>query len=275
MTTTEKQAVLDKVSFPVRELSVIKAEGDMDYSDGVGKKQHIIIPNRKAIYREDTGKILALPSKKYVLVPHGEVVESVFEALDKEKIDYVPTQTQLIADGAHMYVHLQTPEVYTIGDMSDEVKMEIVIRNSYDGSTPFGMELGGSRLVCSNGMRVYRKDLSINKKHYSFNPQDIIEDFMKQVKRFKETFIPFMQTCARMEITAQEAITLIDSLQIAKKYQKATLIQWDVERKELGQNYWAFYNAITYVATHVVKSYMVRRGVEAEAYQIVNERIGT
>ena len=253
----------------------VQAVGDVDYSDGIGKQQYINIPNRKAIYREDTGKILALPSKKYNLVPHGQVVESVFSEFDKANIEYTPVQTELLGGGAHLYMHLRTPEVYTIGDKGDEVQMETIITNSYDGTSPFGMELGGNRLVCTNGMRAYRKDFSVTKKHYTFNTDDVVQKFLEQVKKFKEIFLPFLQTCAEHKITPEQAFALIEGMEIANKYKKAATERWQEESKLLGQNQWALYNALTYVASHVAKTYMVRRGIEIQAFQTINQEVNS
>lgn len=275
MTTTDKQEIIKEVSFPVTELMEIQAiqATPSPYPDGIGEEKRIPVLNRKAIYREDTGKILALPSKKYNLILHGQVVESVFNEFDKAKIEYTPVKTELLGGGAHLYMHLRTPEVYTIGDSGDAIQMETIITNSYDCSSPFGMELGGNRLICTNGMRAYRKDMLVTKKHYTFNTDEVVKKFLDQVKKFKEIFLPFLQTCAEYKVTPENAFVLIENMMLGKKYKRAATEQYHKESKLLGNNAWALYNALTYVATHVTKGYMVRRGVEIQAFRTINQLI--
>lgn len=270
--TTQKDEIIKKVSFPVRELTDIQAFEGRDHV--TGDEISIPIPNRKAIYREDTGDILALPSTKYNLIPHKQVVESVFNEFDKSGIDYSPVRCELPGNGVHLYLHLRTPETYTIGDKGDEVQMETIIRNSYDGTSPFSMEIGGNRLVCTNGMRAYRKDFGISKKHYTFNTEDIVKKFMDQVRKFKEIFLPFLQKCAQTELTPSEGIQLIEALAVANRYKKAAAEKYVEEYKTLGYNHWALYNALTYVATHMTKTYMTRRDMEIKTFQEISQRVG-
>ena len=263
-----KEQVIKAVNFSVRELTEIVAINNVGE---VG--QQIPIKSRKAIYREDNGTILAVPTKSYHLLPHSQIVETAFKAFDNAKIQYEPVKLEMPRNGAKMYLHLRSPEIYNIGDHGDEIQMETIITNSYDGSAPFGMELGGNRKICANGMRAYRKDFAVTKKHYALNTADVVDQFMMQVKKFKEVLLPFFQSCAATGLDRKEAIEFISALTIAKKYQKLAVIQWGTESKTLGANNWALYNALTYVATHLTKSYMTRRDIELRTFSAMRERM--
>lgn len=257
-----KENVLKAVHFEVEELKEISA---------TRKGKFIPIPNRKAIYRPDKEEVIALLSSEYQLLTHGKAVDIVFKGLDQEKIKYEPVKLELPRGGNKLFLHLRSPEIYTIGDHGDEVQMETIVTNSYDRSTPFGLELGGYRKICSNGMRAWRKDFAVIRKHFTFDPQEMVQQFMMQVKRFREDLLPMLQAFQELKISKKAGFELISSLVIAKKYQKAMTITW--EQSQEDRNLWQLYNAMTYITTHVIKSYLVQRKMELRAFNIVRNRL--
>lgn len=258
-----KEQVIQQVRFPVSELSYINGYNSDD-------NIQLPIPGKKAIYRTDTNEILGLVGNKYQILPHSQVVETVFESLDKEKIEYTPTKCKVIGHGEKVFLHLLLPEVHQIGELGDGIQSEIIIKNSYDGTTSFGLELGGYRLVCKNGMRAWHKDLAVTKKHYISEPILFIQQFFTRLKQFKEELVPFFNSCAQLNIKKAEGIKLIGNLAIAKKYQQDAVRIWMSEEQ---RSLWTLYNVLTYIATHSIQSYMVSRNIQLSAIQMAQMRM--
>lgn len=263
-----REEIIEQTNFPVSELPFITGslKGDPYLDDNIT----LSIPDRKAIYRSDTNQVLGLLSDKYKILPHSQVVETTFNSLDKEKIEYQPKNIELLNNGGKLFLHLLLPEVYRVGELGDDIQMEIIISNSYDGSTSFGIELGGYRLVCSNGMRAWHKDIAVTKKHYISEPQQFIQQFFMRLTQFKDEVIPFFNSCAELGIKKSEGIELISNLAIAKKYQREAAKEW---MNESEKSLWALYNVLTYVATHKVRSYMISRDLQLRAIQMAQTRL--
>jgi hypothetical protein len=257
-----KEEIIQKVNFPVGELENVFANN--------GNNVSLLIPDRKAIYRSDTNKVLGLLSNKYKILPHSQVVETIFNSLDNEKVDYQPKNIEVLNNGGKLFLHLILPEVYQVGELGDDIQMEIIASNSYDGSTSFGIELGGYRLVCSNGMRAWHKDIAIAKRHYISEPRQFIQQFFTKLKQFKDEVIPFFNSCAKLGIKKSEGVELISNLVIAEKYKRKAAQEW---MNESEKSLWSLYNVLTYVAAHIVKSYMVSRDLQLRAVQMARARL--
>lgn len=261
----DKIEVLESTNFKVEELIDIYAKNNQG--------EQIKINKKKAIYRPDLDKVVTITSPQYTVLKHNQGIEAVFNAFDSHDIAYDISKLILPSDGNRMFLHLRHPKQYTIGDLDDKVQMETIVTNSLDGSLPFGMELGCYRLICKNGMRAWRKDFAVRRRHYVFNPQEVVEQYMIQHKRFEKEFLPFFNLCTQSKISRQKGLELISALSIAKKYQKLATQLWYKDDEQTGKTLWTLYNCCTRIATHVVKSYMVQRDLEMKAFQVVRERL--
>jgi hypothetical protein len=268
-----KEQVLNQIDFEVQEMKNVRAVVD-DTSTVTGLFPNILnriefpIENRKALYRPDLNKVIALMSTNYTVLTHTRAVETIFQALDGQRIQYEPNKLELMSDGNRMFLHLRHPEIYKIGDLGDKVQMETIVTNSFDGSLSFGIELGGERLVCSNGMRAYKQDLVMRRKHYVFEPKLLIAEFINHFSKFRKEVIPFFENCLTVKLKVKDGNDLVLNLDIAQKYKKQVLQLWKKDDEGTGRNLWTWYNCMTKVATHSTDRYMVQRYLQEAAFKV-------
>lgn len=126
---------------------------------------------------------------------------------------------------------------------------EIIILNSYDGSSPLKVEVGLFRQVCSNGLCVKIHDLGEIKLRHMGTPwesaQEIIKGFIAQVPKVAN-------------VQKQLASTNLDGIQIVEFAKRAAKIRWekiteDAEFEELleavrpedeGTDLWTVFNRV-------------------------------
>lgn len=126
---------------------------------------------------------------------------------------------------------------------------EIIILNSYDGSSPLKVEVGLFRQVCSNGLCVKINDLGEIKLRHLGTPwesaQEIIKGFISQVPKVAN-------------VQKQLAATNLDGVQIIEFAKKAAKIRWekvadDAQFEELleavrpedeGSDLWTVFNRV-------------------------------
>lgn len=224
----------------------------------------------KAVVGEKSHKVYGIHSGKYQLLPHRDAVERVFDALDKGGLEYTPTRLELPKDGAKMALHLRFPQTYEV-EPGDILHLELIVQNSYDGMTAFSLEYGAWRLVCSNGMVIGKSLMKYRQEHAIgfLRADELVKDFMKKAISFKKDVLPLFRSFQKLKISKKEGLDLIESLVIAEKWKKEAAQQWMAEKERNG---WMFYNVLTYVASHIIKSYNVQRKLQAEAMRIMTAR---
>ena len=96
-------------------------------------------------------------SKRYCLVPHTEVAQSVRAALAASGVHprEMDAEAFLTVYGARMGLFVRLPRAYDFdpGD-GHPMALRLLCLNSVDGSSPLRMLLGWYRFVCANGLAV-------------------------------------------------------------------------------------------------------------------------
>lgn len=109
-----------------------------------------------------------------------------------------------VTKGRHV-VRIQTVKSYSVGNR-DDVYPELVITNSYDGSTTFKVQTGIFRLVCSNGLVIQTADFGqINLRHMG-QPADAAFDIVKQFATNLPKFQSIQQALVDRQLTDEEMI---------------------------------------------------------------------
>lgn len=139
---------------------------------------------------------------------------NVFELRD---IKYKKTQKQsALGRGIHL-VRVKMARAYVMD--GETLYPELIIKNSYDGSSALQVEMGIFRLVCTNGLVVKAKDFgSIHVRHTgtAFEAvQDMIRGMIKNLPKF-------------MEVQRAMQLTELSGIQIQEFAKKAAKIRWDV-----------------------------------------------
>jgi hypothetical protein len=99
---------------------------------------------------------VGLVSKTYNLVQHGELIERALKWIKSVPGATVPDQIDLSAtpNFERILAKFDLGEGLSISPDGKPVNLQLVCRNSVDGSTAIRARLGWYRLVCSNGMIV-------------------------------------------------------------------------------------------------------------------------
>lgn len=247
-----------KLSFPVLKSGQIK----FDTFDAKTESMiRVSIPERNVIYNPETRDIFSIVSDKYKIIPHKQVLDSVFIGLKGQ--EHTIQSLHIKDNGARFDLHIQLPESYPITPDGDVIQAQIIATNSYNGETGLHIDMGAFRLVCLNGMRIGKTAVSVHKRHYHFNYKDVSETFTKQTAYFRKEIVPFIKECAEVGITAKEGLELIAKFKFSETHKEQMENRWHTQKNKTA---WMLYNAITYVATHRVTSYAIRERMQRVAW---------
>ncbi len=223
--------------FPV-ELSDIKTNG-------------IIIPKKKAVIRTDTREPIGIVSDRYALVKHDEVVSSLRKALSKRKYE---EKMDISNNGSKMFVKYSLPEIKVPVSKGDLVSLELLARNSYDGSKSFTLSMGAFRLVCSNGMVLGNEFFSYTKKHFEKGINFLEEGFVYNV--VEEMIAYFSDTADVFKKMTSNSVKDADTLFNDKNLSLPKYLIDEAKNSYTNENdntVWGFYNSLTYSITHKMK----------------------
>lgn len=214
-------------------------------------QQHgIEVPKKRAVFREDTKQTIGVVSDKYELFKHKEVVDGFRKAL--KGIETEET-IKLSDNGAHMFLAYKFTAENVEVRKGDMVSLQLIVRNSYDGSNALKMILGAYRLVCSNGMIIGKQFMSYSQRHIGNGAgvdipllQGKISDLTAQFKEVAPAMVRLSK--AKLDpIVGSEH--LFDRKTVAlPAYLLKKAEEEYVKAKDLTR--WGWYNALTYAITH-------------------------
>lgn len=219
------QELIQKISFPVRESKVYDEYG--------------VIPDYKAIIREDTKKTLAIVSKQYKLIPHTQLIPFINFC---ENNGWQVQDFKLHNHGARLKVVLvKNTELF------DRCLPALYLKNSLDCSLRLHIETGIFRTICSNGLLVPAKffkmyHFRIFRKHigrFHLNT-DLLIKTLKQIENIYTSKIPdFLKKMNETEIKEELAKEILKR-EITKKYYQEIL--FSIYKNFLKLTLWSLYN---------------------------------
>jgi len=137
--------------------------------------------DKVALWNERDNQPLGFVSgKKYNAVPHGQVLDAFYEAVDELKLESHSTKITATPNYNRMWIDiLFEDKVIDIGDDRDDWELGVTICHGLDGMA--GLSAGSfvSRLVCSNGMRATNM-LGRESKTHRYN--DMVGWFEKAIR---------------------------------------------------------------------------------------------
>lgn len=135
-----------------------------------------------------------------------------------------------------------------------DLKLQLIVTNSFDGSASFGMKLGFFRFVCANGMIVGETLEAYRHKHNG----NILEEIDQSIERIVAQAKSLSDTIDRMKSIKLTTAQVIDFQNKAMKVRSEKLehVQYSVRRSaDMEQDLYTVYNRI--------QEDLIRGGVES------------
>ena len=239
-----REQQINESFFPIKEVPAIQYP---DSSDELNQEEYQNT-GYKFIVREDTNQVLSCMSEDYKVITNKQIMDIALPVLGKKKAELV--ECRMFADGARVQWKYRIPDVRVEVSKGDFINPEIIIKNSYDGSTEVKAFGGAYRLICSNGMVIgYAIGENRGIRHIGNNTHNdverIINSIIMQVTEiFNKDFPKLIETNIRKSHIGE----------IIKLFPET--VMKDVVNKLITSNpktYWDLLNAATFIATHKMK----------------------
>lgn len=221
------------------------------------------IPGSKCVMRTDTNEVLGVHGSRYQMVSHDTVVNSIMDAVVEADIsrDY-EMKTSIIDGGRKLRGEILFRDLTVQPAVGDFVQFRVSFFNSYDGMWSFSQAADGLRLWCLNGCTtpmgtarsVFKHTVSINVEGSASKITNGLEFFMNSKETWQEwmsvqvsdmTAEAFFKATVAKSASRQQLVTKTNEKQLEN-----LLGIWSNEKKQLGGNKWALYNALTYWSSH-------------------------
>ena len=229
---------LNESYFPVKEVPVMY--------DMVGKDESVNA-GYKLIVREDNNKILSCMTDNYKLVTNKDIMEKAEPVLKEQGA--ILSGVHMFGNGARVRYKYRFPDTKVEVEKNDFVNPEIIINNSYDGTSEVSAMGGAFRLVCSNGLVIGYSIGKEGSRHTVWNKKEEVEAIVKSV--INKTTTVFKNDFPKM---IEKAVKKKDSqklLELFPGYTMESMVQYLLNTPP--KNYWDLLNAATWVTTHVMK----------------------
>ena len=155
--------MIEQTLFPVKEVPAY-----FEHTNNNGKLSKELETGHKFIVREDTGKVLSCMSNDYKLVDNNQIINAAKPILKQHNANL--KEAVSFGDGQQTTWKWILPDVEIEISKGDMMNPEIIIKNSYDGTSQVHILSGAFRLVCSNGMII---GTTIDKYNYKHNISNI------------------------------------------------------------------------------------------------------
>ncbi len=222
----------------------------------------LVAPGHKAIVAmlPSGPTILSTVSSKYNLIPNADVVNSVEEALTDAGYNFT-TNHVVTKNGAKLYSIYNFPDLEENVDpeVGDDVNMQLVLTNSYDGSMKVGFYLGVLRLICTNGLVRMDKQFVFGQKHTNrFSMEEIIQRAKEATDYYHMNVLGFYKLLQSCPIKTSEGLKIVQDIIEKKvfpeKYENDAKELWinPANKIEARRNLWTLFNVFTNIITHKV-----------------------
>lgn len=210
------------------------------------------VPGRRALVREDNGRILNLVSDQYKVVQHRDVFQQAYEAIQRNGLTVQKETARVAMDGAYAAYHFHL-------DMQEEVKSGDVLqwviraRNSFNYEAPVELSFGAYRLICSNGMTIpaFEGADGLFRAGGRHRLGLDVEAAVSEIQHFlaaAPTIVSQFQNWTAQEITADRLEAVLGRVaEIGKRAGEAIVDRFQHEEE---QTVWSAYNAVTWYASH-------------------------
>ena len=248
--------MIEQSYFPVEEMPAVYTRNDGQM------KQHT---GHKFIVRQDTNEILSCMSNEYKMITNKQIMDKALPALENKKAELVEYES--FGNGARSQWKFRIPTIKVKIDDKDFVNPEIVIKNSYDGSTEVKAYGGAFRLVCSNGLVIgYALGQGAGIRHIGDNTEEDVEEIINkiiyQVTEIFDNDFPKLVETKVYSPHISEVIKLFPETVMRDLVNKLVISN--------PQTYWDLLNACTFIATHkMTRSHEATHRLEGKIYPMI------
>ena len=220
----------------------------------------------RALVRTDTNQILGVHGSKYKAIKHDDVVCSILDAINQSSISqYHEMKIDVLENGAKMRGTINFPDLTIEPAVGDFISFQVIFYNSYDGSWSFAQQAQGNRLWCLNGCTdaltvaktVAKHTTNVSVTASSAKIEQGLQCFLDSKERYQR-WMGIKVDDATVENFFKKTICNVPNNTSQEKWNFKQLDNlmglWNKEKRTLGSNKWALYNACTYWATHTDES---------------------
>ena len=215
------------------------------------------------IVRDDNNEVLGIVKSRYTPQPYAALWEPLVEGLEESGLDLDDAEIKwsTMNNGARMFADITLKSYNYDHIVGEKTALQMRVRNSVDGSLRYDVSAFIKRLWCSNGQARIAENTSVKFKHtISTEPEKIgqvaatwptvLEDdahlfnHMRKVPMERDTVQTFMTTNLCLTKTKTK-------VKVNDKWLGRMMGLWDTYSTQIGNNGYAFYNALTHYGTHV------------------------
>ncbi len=184
-------------------------------------------------------------SEKYVAIDSNQLVDELTK--NGFQLRQVSASKSRTAKGQMHLIRMTAPKGF--GTEEDSAYPELIIRNSYDGSSPFVVSLGLFRQVCSNGLTIKTADFGDFKTRHIGEPAKIAKQLtMEFCDKLPEVYTQYQRLTGT--IWTEEQVKEF-AMKAAKLRSTAQFTDNDIEQllastrsEDEGNTVWAVFNRV-------------------------------
>lgn len=273
---------IDEILFPVEEhpvfVSVPTKSGE----------RRLSVPDKKAIVKKNTNRVLGVVSRGYRLVTNREALDWAYQCCQTSFPETKPGEWEVKATdapstGGHCFIDLVHNsaaldfEFVPAKDRPDAFGPFIRVTNSYNGLRALAFDIGFFRKICRNGLILPESIIRFRFTHLQRDIGKVIkfEVAHERLSKLRTGFMEYLDVLKDCKVTRPEFEPLFRvALMIREpkdmKPDSPIARDWKVlsqhldtlcsrYRDELGENAYAVFNAITDFASHPPVNQCVHR----------------
>jgi hypothetical protein len=210
-------------------------------------------------------RIWQVASADYRLIDHQEVLEKVVANLAELGLDEVRGRVKTWNYGGRMWVECIEPVDFEPLP-GDRYNRGFWFKNSYDSSNSLGSGFYALRMICSNGLMAWTREVLVRKIHLGqVKLGDWIRDAIRTMREKELAFEKMIQQAAQVRIE-EDLNAVLERLHVGPLVGKK--IQRRLESRD-GFSAYDLFNAITAFATHD----LAEKPLAQENYSRIAQRI--
>jgi phage/plasmid-like protein (TIGR03299 family) len=228
----------------------------------------LIIPDYKAIIREDNNTVLSIQKDSYQPYQNSQLIELLDKVGQYTGLKVVNSGE--FKEGRKVWVQIKSDDL-RIGN--DRVEGYLTGINSFDGSTSLAFGTSNITISCSNSFYMALKNVQ-NKVRHTVNMNYKVEEIIKAIsilqveeknifeyiRKMSET--PFTRT--QVEETVKTLFGIDQAVNISKPEKgeistntlnklSSFYVDFQGELRDKGENIWGLFSAVTKYTTHTLK----------------------